>query len=238
MAWVAVAVGGASLVSGALGASASSDAARAQGRAANDANQLQREMFEYQRESAKPWKEAGQRALGRMEDPDFQRDFSLADYHQDPGYLFRLQEGTRGLNAGAAARGMGNSGATLKSLLKYNQDYATNDYSNAYNRFNNDRSLRFNRLSTLANGGQSAVQQMGAAGQNYANQAGANMIGAGNARAAGIVGQSNALTGALNTGLNFYQQNQMMQNAAAKPGFGNFSNLSGGGSYTNFGNMS
>lgn len=177
-----------------LGGHSSGDKALdAQRRAGNDANALQKYMYEQNREDTKAWREAGSRAVGGMEDKDFQRDFTLADFQQDPGYQFRMQEGSKALEGSAAARGSLHSGATLKALTKYGQDFASNEFNNAYNRFNADRDRRFNRLASLAGAGQTANSQVAQGGMNYANQAGANMVGIGNAEAANHIGRANRM---------------------------------------------
>lgn len=68
---------------------------------------------------------------------------TLADLQADPGYQIRLQEGLKGVQTSAAAKGTLLSGGTLKGLERFGQDFASNEYSNLYNRqFNN---LGFNR---------------------------------------------------------------------------------------------
>lgn len=205
------AVTGAIVGSAVIGGLASRDAAKRQARAANNATAMQQSQYEQQREDSAPWREAGQRALLGMEEKEnFQKDFTMADFQKDPGYDFRMQEGMKAINNSAAARGMGNSGATLKSLAKYGQDFASNEYTNAYNRFNSDRDRRFNRLSSLAGVGQTANSQLAQAGSNYANQAGQNMMAGANARAAGTMAMANNLSGAIGQGLGYYQNYQMM----------------------------
>lgn len=171
-------------------------AADAQAAAAGQANATQRYIFDQQRKDTQPWRDAGRTALGQMQDVDFlERDFTMDDFQADPGYNFRMQEAQKAIERSAAARGGLQSGRTLKELARYSQDYASNEFSNAYNRFNMDRDRRFNRLGALAGVGQTATQQMAQAGQNYANQAGANMIGAANARAAAQQGAMNTAIG-------------------------------------------
>lgn len=132
------------------------------------------------------------------------KKFTLADYEADPGYAFRLTEGQKALDRSAAARGGLQSGSALKAAARFGQDYASNEYGNAYTRFNTDQSTKFNRLASLAGIGQTANAASAAAGQNYANQAGgyamtnaANQgnaaLAAGNARGAGYTGLANAL---------------------------------------------
>lgn len=52
----------------------------------------------------------------------------------DPGYQFRLDQGTQALQQSAAARGTLNTGGTLQDLVNYGQNYASSEYGNAYNR--------------------------------------------------------------------------------------------------------
>lgn len=209
---IGLGAGAAGLASGFLQSGAAKDAAQMQADAANKASQIQWDMFQTQREDHKPWMEAGKKALGDLQDPGFQKDFTMADHQADPGYAFRMAEGQKALERSAAARGGLQSGGTLKALTRYGQDFASNEYQNAYNRFNADRDRRFNRLSSLAGVGQTATSQVGAAGMNYANQAGSNMMGAANAAgAAGIAGANawgNSLSNLGKLGMDAYAMNQ------------------------------
>lgn len=54
--------------------------------------------------------------------------------YSDPSYKFRLGEGERSLEASAAARGTLNSGMTLKDILGYGQNFASQEYQNIFNR--------------------------------------------------------------------------------------------------------
>lgn len=53
---------------------------------------------------------------------------------KDPGYQFRLQSGTNALQNSAAAKGVTRTGGTLKDLIEYGQNFASNEYGDAYNR--------------------------------------------------------------------------------------------------------
>lgn len=195
-----------SLIGGKIQSDAAKEAGAMQSAAMGDAVNLQRQMFEeqrqiyeQQRQDQAPWMQAGTRALSGMEDADFQRDFTMSDFQKDPGYDFRMQEGMKALERSAASRGSLQGGATLKALSRYNQDFASNEFNNAYNRFNADRDRRFGRLSSLAGFGQNATNAVGAAGnafggaaQNFANQGGQLIAGAGNANAASRLAQGQA----------------------------------------------
>lgn len=186
-----------SLVGGAMQADAADDAASMQLQATREANALHEKLYNQQRQDQQPWRAAGLTALGQMNNPDFQRDFTADDFKQDPGYEFRMAEGQKALERSASARGGLFSGAAGKALSRYGQDFASNEYGNAYNRFNADRDRRFGRLSSLAGIGQGATNQLISGAQNYANQGSQNIIGGGNAQAAGRIGQANAWSGAI-----------------------------------------
>lgn len=193
------------------------------------------------------------------------RNFGAGDFQADPGYAFRLSEGMKALDRTAAARGGLLSGSTLKGAQRYGSDLASQEYQNAFNRYQANRAQQeqaygnaFNRFQTerintlaplqsLAGVGQSASQQAAQAAQAYgaggantlgalgAGQTGAlgafgaaqggNIIGAGNARASGYMGGANALSSGLGQGLNFYQNQNLVNTLLANRGGG------GGGGY-------
>lgn len=210
---VAAAIVGAAVVGGVATSVASSKASKAQQGAADTASAAQLQMYNQTREDQAPYREAGYTALKQLGTDtapggDFNRDFAIADFEKDPGYEFRRAEGQRGVESSAAARGGLLSGGALKGIDRYNQDYASGEYSNAYNRFNNDRTTRFNRLSSIAGTGQTAVNTTGILGANAANNIAQNTLEAGNARASGYVGQANAINQTATTLGNYYLNRQ------------------------------
>lgn len=52
----------------------------------------------------------------------------------DPGYQFRLDQGTGAMQNSAAARGVLNTGGTLQDLVDYGQKAGSQEYGNAFNR--------------------------------------------------------------------------------------------------------
>lgn len=175
--------------------SASDRALRAQTGAASDANATQRYIFDQTRKDNEKWRNVGVAALGDIRGTDdFNRDFTMNDFQADPGYQFRMAEGQKAIERSAAARGGLNSGATLKALTRYGQDVGSQEYQNAYNRFNSDRDRRFNRLASLAGVGQTANAQNATAGMNYANNYGQNVTGAANATASNEIAGANRRT--------------------------------------------
>jgi len=167
------------------------------------------------------------------------RNFGASDFQTDPGYNFRLSEGLKAIDRQAAARGGLISGAGLKAAGRYGQDVASQEYGNAFNRFqtnrasqaglftdayNRDRTSRmdeYGRLSDFTTRGANAAANTGtsqaAYGTNFANltSAGAQamgqgVIGAGQATAAGQMGAGNTYNNAIQAALQGYQNNQMM----------------------------
>jgi hypothetical protein len=128
----------------------------------------------------------------------------------DPGYQFRLSEGMKGLERSSAARGGLLSGATLKGIQRYGQDMASQEFTNAFNRYQAERTGTLNPFQSLAGMGQTSTNAINNMGMNYANQAGEAYQGAANARASGYVGQANAISGAIGNISNQYYQNQLL----------------------------
>ena len=114
---------------------------------------------------------------GNSADPNygkFTQGFTNNDFQQDPGYGFRFQEGLKALERSAAAKGNLLGGAQVKASQRYGQDFASNEYQNAYNRFNQDRQFTAGQLSGAINNGMSAGNQIAGYGTNYANATNAN----------------------------------------------------------------
>ena len=237
-------------------ASAARDAANAQVQAAERAGQEQRAMFERQVELQAPFRAGGMAAQNRLmtllglaaptgegavpgmatdtASPDFgryARDFSMSDFEGDPGYGFRMSEGMKALERSAAARGGLLSGATLRGVQRFGQDMASQEYQNAFNRYQVNRANQLNPLQSLMGAGQTGANALTnaagtlgsglAAGQMAAGNAqAAGLLGAGQARASGYVGMTNALTGALQSAVpNFMMYRYMNPGGAGGGGY-------------------
>ena len=230
MAWMAAAMVGSALI----GANAAESAASTQASAADRAAELQRQMFERQVELSKPYREAGELALNKLIPLATEyTPFGTQQFQADPGYAFRLSEGQKALERSAAARGGLLSGATGKALTRYGQEMGSQEYQNAFNRYQAERQARLNPLQSLAGVGQTTSQQLGAAGQTMASNVG-EAIGAGaQARASGYMGAAGAIGGGLNQYLNYSQnqaQNALLQQAIRqRGGYGGYGGYGGGG---------
>jgi hypothetical protein len=274
MPWGAAAIAGSAIIGGMATSSAARSQADAAGKntqaqrdIADQQIALQREQYLKQLELNEPFRQAGltgqnmllaqlqggpyaSAKFGGVEGYDpasAMRNFGQGDFQADPGYAFRLSEGLKGMNATAAARGGLLSGNALRAGQEYGQQMGSQEYQNAFNRYQANRALQaqeygnaFNRFQTersntlaplqsLAGLGQSATQQAQQASQNYAagtNAAlgnfgaaqGSNIIGAGNARASGYIGGANAISSGVGQGLNFYQNRNLINQLQANRG--------------------
>jgi len=148
-------------------------------------------------------------------DPEFgkyAKDFSMSDFQADPGYGFRLSEGLKALDRQAAARGGLISGGALKAATRYGQEMGSQEYQNAFNRYQTNRANQLQPLGNLQAVGQSAASNQGSAAGSYGNNAGNMIMQGGEALAAGQLGRGNTIANALQTGISAYQNQQNFNN--------------------------
>ena len=200
--------------------------------AADRASQLQQNQYDQTRADLAPYRMAGTNALaqltaGTAPGGQFTKSFGMSDFQQDPGYGFRMSEGLKALDRTAAARGNLLSGSTLKGAQRYGQDLGSQEYQNAFNRYQTNRSNILNPLQSLAGVGQTSTNQGISAGQNFAtnvgnlgmgaasNQADAGLAAArANQSAYGAIG--NAFSNYLSPNpMNTFFQNQLNKNLGA-----------------------
>ena len=231
---------GASLLGGAMSARGASQAAETQAAAADRAAALQKEMFDKQMAGQEPYRQAGLTGQNRLMEllglggdtgaagyGKYGRDFSMADYQADPGYAFRLSEGQKALDRQAAARGGLISGGALKAATRYGQDMGSQEYQNAFNRYQTSRANQLQPLGNLMASGQSAASNQGTAAGNYGTNAGQAYMAGGQATAAGQLGMGNTISNALGAAASSYQ-NQMNFNDFLKR-YSNYGTSSGQG---------
>jgi len=163
-----------------------------------------------QKEIVQPWYDAGKEALGELTagiksgkyDPG-QFHFNYESFEKDPGYKFRVEQGERSMERGAAARGKLLSGQQQKALLGYGQEMGSQEYQNTFNRAAQEWGMNANRLQNNYNmlnnlnqqgataagalagyRGNLAAMRTGAIGDNTSNQMGMqNAMGQVNAQA-------------------------------------------------------
>jgi len=232
---VAGSLGGAAIASHGAGQAAKAQstagltAAQLQAKSSADALAFQKQQYADQQANAAPWLKAGTQAINTLSGltqnggfPDWTGQFTAptsVTEQNDPGFQFRLQQGQQALQRSAAARGGLLSGGTAKALTDYNQQSASNEYGNVYNRalgeyqqgynqFQQNQSNKFNRYAALSGVGQTTAGQLAQSGQQAAGnvsnilQTGAQQQGnaiqnAAAATASGYASGANAWGGAL-----------------------------------------
>lgn len=210
---------GAQILGASMGSDAAKGAADTQAQSAREALDLQRSIYNDSVARSKPFYDTSVGANSKLStllglasgegEGSLLKRFSETDFEADPGYQFRKDEGMKAVDNSGAARGMSLSGGTLKALQKYGQGFASNEYNNAYTRFNNDQNSQFNKLSSTAGGGQVA-NNVNSLATNFGQNAGNLITDTGNAQAAGQVGSANSWSNGLQGVVNNYQQNQLM----------------------------
>lgn len=144
-------------------------------------------------------------------------NFTGKDLESEPGYQFGLNQGTQGIERGQASRGNFLSGAAMKELNRFNQDYAGTKFNDAFNResskwntnlnaYNGNRDRIYNFLTGVSTLGQNSAAQVGSSNQQAATQAGNNMLAAGAAQSAGSVAGGNAWASGINQAANSLRQ--------------------------------
>lgn len=173
-------------------AGAAKDAATAANEQQDRALALQTRMYEEGIARQQPYSNIGLEFTNRL--ADMQRGGPTAGanmLNMEPGYNFRLGEGMKALERNAAARGGLISGSALKAAQRYGQDYASNEFGNAYN-----------RMAGLASLGPSSAGVMNNLGTTYSTNAGNTMgnmgVNTGNALLSASAARSSAYTGAGN----------------------------------------
>lgn len=167
--------------------------------------------------------------------------FTVSDFWNDPvtklGYQFGLDEGTKALDRMRGASGLRNSGATLKALTRFGQDYAGTKADQSAARFYGDQDRIFNRLAGVSGVGQTATAQTTAAGTNMANNVSNIATGLGNARGAASIAKGNAWNNAFSTIGNWWAGQNMLDKVLNRGGVSGISGMSSTPFAGSFGGM-
>lgn len=180
-----------------IGSSSAKKAAKSQEKAAKTAAQQQQQALAAQEALIGPYVQAGKNALAEYQKMAPYQNFGMAQFQADPGYNFRMSEGIKALERSASARGLLQSGGTLKGITQYGQNLASEEYANAFGRYLTEREARMNPYSYLTGIGQAAAAgqaaNVGTTGAALADIA----MQRGNIQAAGQMGAANALASGL-----------------------------------------
>ena len=172
MPWSFIIPAAASLIGGQQQANAAQSAADTSAEATNRATELQRRMYDENVARQKPFYDVGVNALPELVNASKYTNFGMKQFQQDPGYGFRLKEGQQALDRSAAARGGLISGGALKAAQRYGQDMGSQEYMNAFNRYQTERAARLQPLQSLTGMSQTTANTLGTAGSNMAGHIG------------------------------------------------------------------
>jgi hypothetical protein len=216
---------GAVAVSSLVGADAARSAGNKQSDAARYAADLSQQQYEQTRADQMPFLEAGKTALNKLIPlATNYTPFSYGAMTADPGYGFRLSEGQKALDRQAAARGGLISGGALKAAARYGQEMGSQEYTNAFNRYQAERNAQLNPLQSLAGMGQTTMTNLGSMGASNAANVGNLMTSGAAASAAGGMGQAQAIGSGLGTYLNYRQGNNLVEALRRNQGVGRAGN--------------
>jgi hypothetical protein len=212
---VAAAIGGAALAGGVISAVGAESAANTQAGAAQNAQNLQQQNFNTQLANEAPYRQAGseaQQQLNYLEGigpnsggtpggggyGSLNAPFTASMMKQySPAYQFQMQQGQQGvLNADSSGQGA-LSGAALKDLTSFNQNYANTAFNNAFNQYQTQNSNIYGRLAGIANTGEAAASNQATGGSSYSQGIGQSAQNVGTALAGGTIGATNALSGGI-----------------------------------------
>jgi hypothetical protein len=188
-----------------VGGLAAKSAADTQARATDRATQAQERMFGKQVELQEPFRQVGVNALPALVAASEYDPFTLDKFQADPGYGFRFKEGLRALENRAAARGNLLSGNQMRELVNFGQNLASQEYGNAFNRYQAEFASRLNPYQALAGVGQTSANTLTNAAGDLGRSIGSNIVAGGVARASGNMGMANALSSGLGQYLAYNQ---------------------------------
>jgi hypothetical protein len=209
----AIAIAGAAVVGAGASIISGNKAAKAQKQAADLSVAEQRRQYDQTRTDYAPWRAAGSSAVNALANTyglngssnpgavgTEQPEGAYGGFFTSPGYQFRMSEGLKAIDRGAAARGQLGSGATIKAEQRYGEGLAASEYD-AYT----------SRLAQLAGLGQSATAGTAAAGANASGNISNALIASGNARASSYANVGSSI----NQGLNNVMSAYLMRGQAA-----------------------
>jgi hypothetical protein len=231
MPWIAAAI----VTSSVVGSNAARKAGNIQADAARNSLEYQKQQYEDIRKLNTGGRAAGANALNQlgalgsgtygMYDAEgnytdsgigsgyLTKQYTPEDFAQgiDPGYQFRLSQGQEATNRMANMGGGMISGNALKGQQDYTQGLASQEYGNAFNRFQVGRQNIYNTLAGIAGLGQNSTNTTANASNVASTNVGNSMANLGAAQAGGVVGQANAISG----GLQQYANQQYLSNLLA-----------------------
>jgi hypothetical protein len=212
---VAVAIIGAAVVGGVSTVASSHSAAKTAAQTADKNNALQTDIYNQNKAALAPYQDGGKATmainnlLGIGGDPTAQRA-ALKTYYDSTGYTSRLKQGQDSVTAALGSRGMLESGAAQKSLLKYGQTFASDEFGKYLGYLGGQQQV-----------GLTAASAQAGVGQGYANAVTANNNNASNTASNAALATGGAINSTISSALSAYGLSQGMQSSYGKlPGSG------------------
>ena len=157
------------LFGGSGGGNVASQAAGIQAQGAQQAAQIQQQMFQQALANVAPWLKSGQAAntqqAGLLGLPGYTAVDPTATLQATPGYQWGLSQGVKAGDLSAASKGLALSGAQQKGLQSYGQNYGLQTAWNPY--MQSLQNLSGQGLSAGNMGGNWGMQTGQAMGQDY-----------------------------------------------------------------------
>lgn len=170
---------------------ASQRATRAQVRASEKGQELVSEQFGATQQALDPFIQGASGAFQRQQAlsgglGQAEQAQAFAQFQESPNVAFLRQQGLRGIDQSASARGGLGGGAREKARIQFSQGLALQDFNN-----------QFGRLGNVSRQGLSAAQALGGFGSQQAAQQ-ANLLGQqGQAQAQGFINRGEAFQSGL-----------------------------------------
>lgn len=206
------AMAGAGLASGFYEAQQAKRAAKLQGQgammsgylqqaAAAGAQAEQRKALKRAREDYQPYMGAGREGISTYQDLLMGRRKDYRPFYESPDYKFAVEQGTKAVERGAAAKGGLFSGAQGKALTKFGQGLASQQYSTYMDRLLRMATMGQQATSHVSSLGMQAAGAIGQAGMQGMGALGQGIEGATGARAAAMINAAEKRTSGIGFGM-------------------------------------
>lgn len=198
MVWASVALAGVSLLANRSSNRAAQRAADTQAAADQAAIDENRRQFDISRQDIQAANEQARTDLAPYRDVGTTSLQSLVNLTNnpdsirlDPSYQFRMGQGIRAVDRGAAARGMLRSGARLQALTDYGQGLASTEYGNAWGRLRDLTGIGQSATGQTVTTSTNTAANLGNLGAQNASQVGQILQNQGANRASAYVARAN-----------------------------------------------
>lgn len=192
---IAAAIGAAAVAtvgSAAISSSASSKASKTAQATADSNNALQASIYNSNKETLSPYVSTGNtasssiNALLGLGGDSTSANAAYQAYKDSTGYQSALTQGQNSVTAALGQKGLTDSGAALKALTQYGQDYASQNFQ-----------TYLGDLQTQQSTGLSAASALAGVSTNYANSVSSNNNTAATASENATLSSANAINSAL-----------------------------------------